>query len=163
VNELESDKVKLNSETFRLELELSKVLRENEELFKSKLGSGAIKTGASANTVHCLKRQIKDLESKLEKKEGELKKIRGDTRVTRLAEMEVEKDAYLYEVRRLQKELAHVAALHGPGGPAAAAAESTDAVIRENDDLRRKACSPPICLSQPSAATMPRGGRWLRR
>ena len=109
VNDLEAEKVKLNSEAFRLELELSKVLRENEELFKTRLGAGAgVKTGASAHLVHSLKRRIKELEGTVTKKEDELKKVRSDTRVTRLAEMEVEKDAYLYEVRRLQKELAHL-------------------------------------------------------
>ena len=138
MNELEAEKVKLNSEAFRLELELSKVLRENEELFKTRLGAGAgVKTGASAHLVHSLKRRIKELEATVEKKEGELKKVKSDTRVTRLAEMEVEKDAYLYEVRRLQKELARIAAVTG-GVLGPGFGDGGDGTQRDADDLRRK-------------------------
>ena len=146
--------MKLNSEAFRLELELSKVLRENEELFKTRLGAGAgVKTGASAHLVHSLKRRIKELEGTVTKKEDELKKVRSDTRVTRLAEMEVEKDAYLYEVRRLQKELARIAAVTGgiPGG----AGEAGDGTQRETDDLRRKVPSPRCARAAPTLADRP--------
>jgi hypothetical protein len=138
VNELEAEKVKLNSEAFRLELELSKVLRENEELFKTRLGGGAgIKTGASAHLVHSLKRKIKELEAAVEKKEGELRKVKSDTRVTRLAEMEVEKDAYLYEVRRLKRELARIATATG-SILGAGISDAGDGTQRDADDLRRK-------------------------
>jgi len=105
LNIVEDDKTKLQTETVRLELELSKVLRENEELFQAKSGSVAI-TGASANFVRKMKKTIKELEGKVSGKDLELKKIKGDARVTRMAELEVERNTFLREVKRLQRDLA---------------------------------------------------------
>ncbi|KAJ1472030.1 hypothetical protein T484DRAFT_3468315 [Baffinella frigidus] len=104
LNEHEEGKVRLQAETVRLELELVKVLRENEELFKAKGGGGAIKGGVSSNLVHVMKKRIKELEGIASGKDGEMKKLKSDTRVTRLNEMEVEKSTFLHEVRRLQRE-----------------------------------------------------------
>lgn len=104
LNQHEEDKTRLQAETVRLELELAKVLRENEELFKAKGGSSSLKGGASSNLVYLMKKRIKELEGAVNGKDSDMKKLKSDTRVTRLNEMEVEKNTYLHEVRRLQRE-----------------------------------------------------------
>ena len=54
--------MKLHTESLRLEQELSKVLRENEELFKTKQGSSTFK-GVSANAMYAMKKKVKELEN----------------------------------------------------------------------------------------------------
>eukprot|EP00960_Hanusia_phi_P039215 753801-Hanusia_phi.AAC.3 len=104
INMLVDDKTRLQAELVRTQQDFNKVLRENEELFRAKAGSAAVKGGASSHLVHNMKRRIKELEVAVANKEEEMKKLKMDTRVTRLTELEVERDAFLQEVRRLQRE-----------------------------------------------------------
>mmetsp|Transcript_4873 Transcript_4873/g.17686 ORF Transcript_4873/g.17686 Transcript_4873/m.17686 type:complete len:788 (-) Transcript_4873:1095-3458(-) len=104
INVLVDEKTRLHADYARLQQDFNKVLRENEELFRAKAGSAAVKGGASSHLVHNMKKRIKELEGLVSSKEEEMKKLKMDTRVTRLTELEVERDAFLQEVRRLQRE-----------------------------------------------------------
>ena len=81
------------------------MLLENEELFKTKGGNLFMKVGASSNEVHVMKKRIKQLEAEKKNVERDMDKLKSETKVTRLTELDVEKNTYLQEVRRLQKEM----------------------------------------------------------
>ena len=80
------------------------MLLENEELFKTKGGNLFMKVGASSNEVHVMKKRIKALEADKTSIQKDMDKLKAETKVTRLTELEVEKGTYLQEVRRLQQE-----------------------------------------------------------
>ena len=104
VTDMTDERKQLLAESKRLEKELHKVLLENEELFKAKGGNLFMKVGASSNEVHVMKKRIKQLEAEKKNIERDMDKLKSDTKVTRLTELGVERNTYLQEVRRLQKE-----------------------------------------------------------
>jgi hypothetical protein len=104
LTDMAEDRKQLLAESMRLQKELSKVLTENEELFKAKGGNLYMKVGASSKQVHVMKERIKSLEAEKAAVQKDMAKLKADSKVTRLAELEVEKGTYLHEVRRLQQE-----------------------------------------------------------
>ena len=104
VTDMCEERKQLVAESMRLEKELNKVLLENEELFKAKGGNLFMKVGASSNEVHVMKKRIKALEADKTSIQKDMDKLKAETKVTRLTELEVEKGTYLQEVRRLQQE-----------------------------------------------------------
>ena len=104
LTEMTDERKQMLAESMRLQKELSKVLLENEQLFKVKGGTLFTKVGASSNEVHVMKNRIKALEAEKLKIQKEMADLRTETKVTRLTELEVEKNTYLAEVRRLQAE-----------------------------------------------------------
>ncbi len=92
----------MQTEIVRLELEMSKVCRDNERLMLEKGGAGLNKNVNSANLVLVLKKKIKELEGVVQGKDAELKRVKSDTRVTRMSELEIERNRFLEEARRLK-------------------------------------------------------------
>jgi len=124
---LEEDKVRLKTQNIKLELEVSRVLREHEDLANGKGSAQGAAAARNAHMVVALRRKLKTVEKSQTAKDDELGMLKRDARISRVQELERENGIFISEVRRLQhivlKLGAEIAEFEVPGtiSPEAAA------------------------------------------